>query len=221
MSNLTQAATLLQQAVAWFVKKRDEERNGVVPARWTWGTVTATSPLTVTLDNETDQTPVTALGWTPPVGRRVVAVIAGGRVWALAAPVRDDLAPTYAHASLSADYVIANTATTDIGLSVTVTVPGASSVYRVDGTFDFASNSSTAACIGIGVLNVDGTDQPEQVLASNDPASTGFRATHSRSWVIAGLSAGSHTFALRVGCSGTTSALNVRSPHTAITVAQA
>ena len=104
---------LLGQMAAWHVKKRDEERAGVIGARWTWGTVAATSPLTVTLDNETDQTPATALGWTPPVGRRVVAAIAGGRVWALAAPVRDDLAPTYAHATLASDYVIADTATTD------------------------------------------------------------------------------------------------------------
>ncbi len=77
---------LLGRMAAWFLRKESEERAGVVGARWSWGAVAATSPLTVTVDGDTSPTPASSIGYVPAVGTRVHVVIASGRAIILVAP---------------------------------------------------------------------------------------------------------------------------------------
>ncbi len=83
---LRETNALLREIAAWHKRRVADDAKGIAGALWTWGTVYSTSPLEVTLDNDTTQLPATDIGYIPAVGSRVRVVVVLGRVIVLAAP---------------------------------------------------------------------------------------------------------------------------------------
>lgn len=81
---LVAASSLLGAALARDQRSASDAARGTVPARWTWATIATTTPFEVVLDNDTDPVPAENIGWAPPVGARVRAVLVAGRVLVLA-----------------------------------------------------------------------------------------------------------------------------------------
>lgn len=79
------AGALLADTIAATAAQQVAARRGTVPAKWGWGAVSTTDPLTVLLDHDTDPVPAEHLGSVPAVGTRVHTVLVAGRVIILAA----------------------------------------------------------------------------------------------------------------------------------------
>lgn len=210
--SLDDFTSTLQELLAWWRGKVDDERRGIVGAVWTFGKVTSVYPLQVQLDGDSTDTPAMALGMVPAVNTRVRVVVVARR------PIILSAKGGVGHAHTPADVTIASSAYQDVGCSVTITVASPSSRFLVIGSFDVASNNSTAVATFIGVVNVDGTNQPEQAIVTNSGGSVSFRANCSQSWLVSGLPAGDRVFKLRAAVT-TDNALKVRS-HTSLSVVE-
>lgn len=122
----------------------------------------------------------------------------------------------YADAAvLTANYTTTTTATDLAGVTLTVPVVQASERYLVTAVVDVRSNQATAANF-IAELLVDTTAQTGQVIC-NWPVSQQ-RGTVAQTWIVTGLTPGSHVFKLRARTSTSGSTHLVSSTHTGITV---
>ena len=123
------------------------------------------------------------------------------------------------YAALSANQTLTATQTVLAGCSLTVPVVDLTDVFMVTGTFAYASIVTSTLGTAIGRLLVDGVALSAeciwQPLVGNSQ-----RSTFSQTWLITGLSAGNHTFAL-AGSNSTASAIRCSSPHTTLAIRQA
>jgi hypothetical protein len=120
-------------------------------------------------------------------------------------------------ADCSANLTLATGAAVDIpGCSVTVETEVANARFIAYGVFDMQM-VNTSSTTGVGVLDVDGTDESRQAIFNG--LTNGARETVVQVWSGVLAAAGSHTLKLQgfIGA-GTTLHVRANTPHTTLTV---
>lgn len=101
------------------------------------------------------------------------------------------------------------------GCSVTFVTEAANAAFIAYGVFDM-SMGATSNSTGVGILDVDGTDESRQAIFNGQ--TSGVRASVMQVWNGVLAAAGSHTFKLQAQRAVGAGAINVNTTHTTITV---
>jgi hypothetical protein len=120
-------------------------------------------------------------------------------------------------AEASANLTLATGAAVDIpGCSVTVETEEDNARFTAWGFFDMQM-IATSSTTGVGVLDVDGSDESRQAIFNG--LTSGARQTVGQCWTGVLATAGFHTFKLQgfIGA-GTTLHVRANTPHTTLTV---
>jgi hypothetical protein len=125
------------------------------------------------------------------------------------------LQPTTYHAIASSDLVGSVTTTDITGATLTFDTETANAVYVAEAVFDFDTTTPGTTTIGVGFLNVDGSNQTSQSLFQVGAATANDRTSSTQRWRGTLATAGSHTLKLQ----GTVPAnMEINATHTVLTV---